>query len=132
MKTRTKRILAVVLVLTVICGSLAAWGVVRTVAWARDLPNRIVIDGDALADAFGSAVVQSYHEVLAKGDAQAQRKVIRDFSSFVADDAKARTWIRTEYSDDLTRLTSSSNEGVSADAAELLADMADVHDDREK
>ena len=129
MKTRTKRILAAVLVATVLCCSLVTWGVVRAVAWARDLPNRVVIDGDAIADAFSSAVVQSYHQVLTGGDAETQRKVMRDFSNFIADDAAARSWVGNEYADDLKRLTSSSNAEVSADAAKLLADLADVRGD---
>ena len=130
MKTKSKRILSVALILFVACCSLSAWGVVRVVSWARDLPNRIVIDidGDALADSFGAAVVQSYHEALASDDPQAQRNVIRDFSDAIADDSNARTWIRAEYSDDLTHLSSSSNADVAEDVARLLADMQDAND----
>ena len=47
--------------------------------------GRIVIDGDAIADSFGSAVVQSYHQVLTDGDAQMQRQVMREFSGIIAD-----------------------------------------------
>jgi hypothetical protein len=129
MKTHRKRLLIAVLSLAVICCSFGAWGVIRVVAWARDLPNRIVIDVDGIADSFGAAVVQSYHEALLKGDPPTQRQVIRDFSGLVVENAAAQEWVRTEYSDDLRRLASSPDADVAADAAKLLAELVESRDD---
>ena len=129
MTTRRKRLLIAVLSVAVIVCSFGVWGVVRVVAWARDLPNRIVIDVDGIADSFGTAIVQSYHQALLDGDPPTQRQVMRDLSGLAAENAAAREWIRTEYSDDLTRLTSSANADVAADAARLLANIAESRED---
>ena len=48
MKTRTKRILAIVGLFFICVITVLGWTTIKVVAWARDLPNRIVIDGDAM------------------------------------------------------------------------------------
>ena len=120
MKTRAKKLLISAIVLGLICFSIAGWTAIKVVAWIRDLPNRIVIDGDALANTFGSVVVQSYHEGLIKGDVETQSQIIRDFTSLVTNDAAAQEWVRTEYSTDIRLLSSSTNADVAALAAKLL------------
>ena len=120
MKTRAKQLLISALALGLICFSIAGWTAIKVVAWVRDLPNRIVIDGDALANTFGSVVVQSYHEGLIKGDIETQSQIIRDFTSLVTNDAAAQEWVRTEYSTDIRLLSSSTNADVAALAAKLL------------
>lgn len=120
MTTRTKQLKIVVIALSLICCSIAGWATIQVVSWARDLPNRFVIDGDGLANAFGTAVVQSYHEGLINGDAQTQSQIIRDLTTLVANHADAQEWVRTEYSNDLRQLTSSRNADVAALATELL------------
>ncbi len=120
MKTRAKKLLISALALGLICFSIAGWTAIKVVAWIRDLPNRIVIDGDALANTFGSVVVQSYHEGLIKGDIETQSQIIRDFTSLVTNDAAAQEWVRTEYSTDIRLLSSSTNADVAALAAKLL------------
>ncbi|MBA3316279.1 MAG: hypothetical protein H0T47_23700 [Planctomycetaceae bacterium] len=120
MTTRTKRLLIAAIVLGVICCSIAGWSAIKVVAWALDLPNRIVIDSDGLANAFGTAVVQSYHEGLTNGDTRTQSQIIRDLSTLVANDAAAQEWVRAEFSTDLRQLSSSPNADVAALAAELL------------
>ena len=120
MKTRAKKLLISALALGLICFSIAGWTAIKVVAWIRDLPNRIVIDGDALANTFGSVVVQSYHEGLIKGDVETQSQIIRDFTSLVTNDAAAQEWVRTEYSTDIRLLSSSTNADVAALAAKLL------------
>ncbi|NNE00880.1 MAG: hypothetical protein HKN47_26495, partial [Pirellulaceae bacterium] len=114
---------------TVVSGVFAAWGVVRVVAWARDLPNRVVIDGDAMADFFSVAVVQAYHDALAQGDSTTQRAVISEFAKLVADDPAGRTWVQSEYLDDLQGLTTSSDPQLAAEATELLAKLSPMPDD---
>ncbi len=52
-----------------------------------------MMDGDGLANAFGSAVVQSYHEGLINGDTQTQSQIIRAFISLVGNDVAAQEWI---------------------------------------
>ena len=111
-----------------ICCSLAGWTAVKVVAWARDLPNRIVIDGDQLASGIGSAVVQSYHEGLRQGDPEMQFQILRDFTSLVDTDDAAREWIRTEYSTDLEQLRSSPDAGVAALAADLVTRLQEPPD----
>ena len=120
MKTRAKKLLISALALGLICFSIAGWTAIKVVAWIRDLPNRIVIDGDALANTFGSVAVQSYHEGLIKGDVETQSQIIRDFTSLVTNDAAAQEWVRTEYSTDIRLLSSSTNADVAALAAKLL------------
>jgi hypothetical protein len=68
MKTRTRRLLIATITLCLICCTFGGLTAIKVVAWVRDLPNRMVIDGDALASTFGTAVVQSYHEGLINGD----------------------------------------------------------------
>ncbi|MBC8355084.1 MAG: hypothetical protein H8E66_24155 [Planctomycetes bacterium] len=119
MKTRTKRVFATATILALICCSFAAWTAFKVVAWARDLPSRIVIDGDGLGESLADAVVQSYHESLINGDPKTQIQVLRDFTELVAEDDVARKWVRTEYSSDLKRLASSQNSNVAAVATEL-------------
>ena len=123
MTTRTKRLLVSAIAMGLICCSIAGWTAIKVVAWAHDLPNRIVIDGDGLANAFGTVVVQSYHQGLINGDTQTQRQIIREFTTLVANDAAAQEWVRTEYSTDLRQLSSSPNADVATLAAELLALM---------
>ncbi|WP_442511103.1 hypothetical protein SH528x_002768 [Novipirellula sp. SH528] len=132
MKVRTKRLLIAVIALGLICCSIAGWTTIKVLAWARDLPNRIVIDGDGLADAFGSAVVLAYHEGLINGDTQTQSQIIRDFITLVGNDVAAEEWIRTEYSEDLQQLTSSPNADVAALATELLTLLSEPVDAEEE
>jgi hypothetical protein len=120
MKTRAKKLLISAIALGLICFSIAGWTAIKVVVWVRDLPNRIVIDGDAFANTFGSVVVQSYHEGLIKGDVETQSQIIRDFNSLVTNDAAAQEWVRTEYSTDIRLLSSSPNSDVASLATKLL------------
>ena len=120
MKTRAKQLLILTIALGLISFSIAGWTAIKVVAWVRDLPNRIVFDGDALGNTFGSAVVLSYHEGLINGDVETQSQIIRDFTSLVTNDAAAQEWVRTEYSTDIRLLSSSTNADVAALAAKLL------------
>lgn len=124
MKPRTKLLLTTGVVLILVCCSAAARTAFKVVAWARVLPNRIVIDGDGLGGSLADAVVQSYHEALVNGDSATQSQVIRDFTNLVAHDDTAREWVRTEYSCDLTFLASSPDVDVAALATELLEELA--------
>ena len=121
MTTRIKRLAIVATVLSLACCSIAGWAAIKTVAWARDLPNRIVIDGDAVATSFGVAVTESFHVALRSGDPALQRQVINDqFIPAVAGNPDAATWIRDEYHSDLLLLVNSSDPAVSSAATEIL------------
>lgn len=121
MKTRTKRLLIATIALCLICCTIAGWTAIKVVAWVRDF-------GDTLANTFGSAVVQSYHEGLINGDTQTQSQIIRDFTSLVTNDAAAQEWVRTEYATDIHLLSSSLNADVAALAAELLTLLPEPQD----
>jgi hypothetical protein len=122
MTTRTKRILIVAISVVLIGCSVAGWATVKIVAWARDLPNRIQIDGDAMATAFGTAMVESYHHVLRDGDAPSQVDVLSNqFIPYATSDEKAAKWIRDEYGDDIQGLVTSDAPAVSTAATNLLA-----------
>ena len=133
MKTVAKQLLISALALSLIFFSIAAWAAIKVVAWARDLPNRIVIDlpdriatdGDGLGNAFASAVVQSYHDGLLNGNTETQCQIIRDFTSFVYNNAAAQEWIRTEYYVDLQQLSSSPNADVADLATALLTSISE-------
>jgi hypothetical protein len=116
MKTRTKRLITVVIILCLVGCTLAGWTAVKVFAWIVDLPNRIVVDGDGLATAFGSAVVLSYHQGLSSGDVETQSQILSGFASLIGNDEAGKEWVRT----DIRQLTSSPNANVASLAANLL------------
>jgi hypothetical protein len=120
MQPRIKRLLLTVLLLLVAIFGIATWGTIRVIAWARDLPNRIVIDGDAIGDAWGAAATEYYHQALTNGDVTIQRQVLRDFLTAVESDKAISEWIRDEYLSDISDLVSYSDADVAADANSLL------------
>ncbi len=124
MTTRTKRLLVgAIAVMFIGCG-IAGWTAIKFVAWARDLPNRFVvdIDGDAVATAFGAAVVESYHGALRDGDSALKLQVINDqFALAIAENPEATTWIRGEYGSDILLLVDSNDPAVSSAASDLLS-----------
>lgn len=121
MTTRAKRWLFLAVMLFLVGSSLVGWTVAKVVAWARDLPDRIVIDGDAIADSFGHAMAESYHQILRDGDPAIQLQVLNEqLTPAVAKDSETLTWVRNEYRDDIVLLVDSSDEQVSAAASDLL------------
>ena len=124
MTNRTKRILIVAFAMIFIACSIAGWTAIKIVAWARDLPNRIVvdIDGDVFANAFGSAVTESYHQALRNGDSALQLQVLRDqFVPAIAENHDHARWIRDEYHSDIRVLVDSNDPAVSSAATDLLS-----------
>jgi len=121
MTTRTKRLLIAAISVVLIGCSVAGWATVKIVAWARDLPNRIQIDGDAMATAFGTAMVESYHRVLRDGDAPSQVDVLSNqLIPYAKSDGNAAKWIRDEYGDDIRGLVNSDDPAVSSAATDLF------------
>jgi len=120
MNTQTKRLLVIVLAGIMIIVGLSTWGVIRVAGWVTDLPNRIEVDGDAIADALQTAVVQSYHHALQSGDAETQLNILQEFSKQAAADPAMRNWMQAEYGEDLQRLASSADVEVSGEASRLL------------
>ncbi len=124
MTTRTKRILVVAFAMIFIGCSIAGWTAIKIVTWARELPNRIVveIDGDGFANAFGSAVTESYHQALREGDTALQLQVISDqFVPAIAQNHDHSKWIREEYHDDIRLLVDSNDPALSSAASDLLS-----------
>ena len=124
MKNRTKHILIVAFAIFCIGCSIAGWTAIKIVTWALDLPNRIVvdIDGDNFANAFGAAVIESYHQALHSGDSASQLLVIRDqFAPAIAKNPDYAIWIRDEYQSDIRELVDSSDPQVSTAASDLLS-----------
>ena len=122
MTTRTKRLLVAAISVVLIGCSVAGWATVKIVAWARDLPNRVQIDGDAIATAFGTALVESYHHVLRGGDAPSQVDIISNqLIPYARSDGNAAKWVRDEYGDDIHGLVTSEDPAVSSAATDLFA-----------
>jgi hypothetical protein len=124
MTTRKKRILIVAFALIFIGCSIVGWTAIKIVAWANELPNRIVveIDGDGFANAFGSAVTESYHQALRDGDSALQLQIITDqFIPAIAENHDHATWIRDEYQNDIRLLVDSNDPAVSSAASDLLS-----------
>lgn len=126
MKAPTRRTLIVAAVILVMGCSIAGWTAVKVTAWARDLPNRVVIDGDAIANAFGQATTESYHLALRDGDAAIQLQVLDEqFAPLIHQNDEGAAWILNEYGEDITALVDSDDHGVS-DAASKLLSMLDA------
>lgn len=122
MTTRTKCLLTLATAFALASFAIAGWTTVKVVAWARDLPNRIVIDGDAIANSFGSAVTESYHHALRDGDSSMQTQILNEqFAPAIAKDPDAAVWIRDEYRDDILALVDSNNPAVSSAASDVLS-----------
>lgn len=124
MTNRTKQILIVAFAIIFFGCSIAGWTAIKIVAWALDLPNRIVvdIDGDNFANAFGAAVIESYHQALHSGDSASQLQVIRDqFAPAIAKNPDYAIWIRDEYHSDIRALVDSCDPQVSSAASDLLS-----------
>ena len=122
MTTRTRRLLIWATAFALASCAIAGWATVKVVAWARDLPNRIVIDGDAIANSFGAAVTESYHHALRDGDSSMQTQVLNEqFAPAITDNPDAAVWIRDEYRDDIRALVDSNNPAVSSAASDVLS-----------
>ena len=120
MKTKTKRLLIVLaVVFTMLCGA-TVWTAIQVVSWARDIPNRIIIDEEAMADAFGAFFLEACREGLVNGDSDTQRQIIRDLTTLAAQDPAARESVLAEFSDELQQLTESSDTDVADEASSLL------------
>lgn len=122
MNTPAKRLLFLAAAIVLIGCSLVGWTAFHVVGWARDLPNRIVIDGDAISKALGQAMEESYHHALRDGDPAMQLQVLNEqFTPAVTENADALGWIRDEYRDDIIALVDSGDSRVAAAAEDLIA-----------
>lgn len=124
MTSRTKRLILFVAAFSIVGCAITGWTALKVVAWARDLPDRIVIDEDAIATTFGAAVTESYHQVLRDGDSSLQTQILKDqFAPAIADNPDAAAWIRDEYRDDILALVDSTDLVVSSAAADVLSQL---------
>jgi hypothetical protein len=122
MTRRTKRLFLLAMGVLLIGCALMGWTTVKIVAWVRDLPNRIVIDGDAADASFGAAVTEYYHHALEKGDSTLRLQVINEqFIPMINGHTEAATWVRNEYHDSILTLVDSGDAAVSAAASDLIA-----------
>lgn len=94
-----------------------AWIATRTVAWVRELPNRIHVGEESLGDAFAESIRSGLHS----SDPEIQLKTIQALAEVATQDAETRGWIRAEYTNDLNSLAASSNTDVASNAATLLS-----------
>ncbi len=122
MKTNTKRVFVIVGLLFACFVVTVSWSAFKAVAWARDLPNRVVIDVEPMANAFGQAVNDSYHLALRGSDETVQLQVLEDqFEPLIRESDEGAEWIRKEFHDDLSALVDSSNPEVSKAASNILS-----------
>jgi len=99
-----------------------AWVAYCTVAWVRDLPDRIHVDGEAM----GNAIAESIRSGLHATDPETQLQMIKSLADVATQDAKTLDWIRDEYADDLRTLSESANANIANNAAALLSLTVDV------
>ena len=124
MKSRTKRLILLGAALSLVGCAITGWTALQVIAWARDLPNRIVIDEDAIATTFGAAVTESYHQALRDGDSSLQTQILEEhFAPAIADNPDAAAWIGDEYRDDILALVDSDNPAVSSAASDVLSQL---------
>jgi hypothetical protein len=121
MRPWAKRMLLAVGLLFAVGLVIAGWAATKLVTWARDLPNRVVIDGDAIANSFGQAVTESYHLALREGDSATQLQVLNDqFVPLIRQHDEGAAWIQKEYGDDINALADSDDAAVSAAASNII------------
>ncbi len=122
MRTWAKRMLDTIGVLFAVGLVIAGWTAIKVVAWARDMPNRVVIDGDAIANSFGQAVTESYHLVLRDGDTTTQLQVLNEqFAPLIRQHDEGAAWIQKEYGYDINALADSDDPAVASAASKLMA-----------
>ena len=125
MKRKSKYAVITATCVAVFLAAIAGWGTLKVVAWVKDLPNRIVVDADGIGQAFGDAVTLGYHEGLAGDDADVQIEIMNGFLTMANNDDEAASWVRSEFSDDLTSLAESSNPEIAKLANELMKLVAE-------
>ncbi|WP_404304967.1 hypothetical protein [Neorhodopirellula lusitana] len=122
MNTRIRRLYTLMFVLTLAFVAISLYGVSLAFTWAKDLPSRVVIDGDALASAFGHAMTESYHHALRDGEPAVQLQVLNEqFTAMIAENDDALAWVRGEYRADILALVDSGDGSVSDAATKLIA-----------
>lgn len=122
MNGKTIRALVIATVLFAVFLGVAGWTAAKLIAWGRDLPNRTVIDGDAIANSFGPAVTQWYHLALLDGDTTIQLQVLDEqFAPLIRQSDEGAAWIRSEFGDDISALVTSDDAAVSVAASNLLS-----------
>lgn len=121
MTAKAKKLAIVGAIFFVLAISVVGLAAVKVVAWARDLPNRIVVDGDAIANAFGQAVIDSYHVAFRDGDTATQLQILEEqFAPLARKDQEGADWIRKEYGDEIKSLVASDDEDVATAALALM------------
>lgn len=122
MNAKTKRVLVVTGVIIFAAVGIAGWTTTKVIAWVRDLPNRIVIDGDALENSFAQAVTEWYHLALRDDDTVIQLQILNEqFVPLIRQDDEGAAWIRNEYGDDINALVDSHDPAVSAAASKVIS-----------
>jgi hypothetical protein len=122
MNRKTNRVLVIATVLFAVFLGVVGWAATKLIDWVRDVPNRIVIDGDAIASSFGQAATESYHLALRDGDATIQLQVLEEqFVPLIRQNDEGAAWIRNEFGDDISALVNSDDPAVSVAASNLLS-----------
>jgi hypothetical protein len=121
MNAKTIRVLVVAGVLFTVVTGIVGWTTTKVVAWVRGLPNRVVIDGNAMANSFGQTVTESYHVALRSDDTSIQLQVLNEqFVPLIGQHDEGAAWIQNEYGDDIRALVDSEDPAVSAAGSNLV------------
>lgn len=117
MTTKTKRLLIIASASLCLILGLIAWGVVRIVAWASDLPNRvdIQIDGEAVT----WFVTESARATLQQPDPEKQLEGLRALADGIKTNPDVVPWIQAELESEIDMLRKSPDPRVAALAEEV-------------
>ena len=95
--------------------------------WARELPNRIVIQTDSdWGNAFGRAMIESLHLGLQDSNSETQLQVIQSLVDWIDQDKNSISWVKDEFSDDLLTASTSTDTNVAVAAVGLLTNLSQI------
>ncbi|MCC9602302.1 hypothetical protein LOC67_17240 [Stieleria sp. JC731] len=127
MSVTKKRILIIAVVLSACLFTVGGWASITIFAWVSDLPNRVVVDGDAIANAFGHAGIEAYHHALREGDSTVRVQILEEqFAALIDENSDGAGWVQSEFGEELKSLVKSDDARVASAAAEVLSKLEAV------
>ncbi|WP_203329022.1 hypothetical protein [Candidatus Laterigemmans baculatus] len=122
MTTKTKRLLIIASAAMCLLLGISTWGVVRIVAWASDLPNRvdIQVDGEAVT----WFVTESARATLQQPDPEKQLEGLRALADGVKTNPEVVPWIQKELKSEIDMLRESPDAMVADVAEEVHASLS--------
>lgn len=119
MKTKTR--IVVIATTAIVCLSLivTAWGAIRVIEWATDLPNRIdiQIDGRSVT----RFVTESARASLVQSDPEQQLRCLQAMADGMDANPETVRWIQTEFASELQALQTSPDARVAKLADTLIS-----------